>query len=170
MSQASTQAAPYTPVNLKLWEHPDSYAGEVFPGEYVFLSRHRDSDCLAESNFHTALKRLGGESDTVTVNRFHHWAVGWIEQIFIHQDDETALRRADSMLESLDDYPVLDESDFSQREWERVTSFYEGQNLSARIDDVTAYGMPCFAARHSLGKLLDIYPYDAQRMFDTFRD
>jgi len=36
------------------------------------VSRTRDSDCLAESNFETALKSLGGEGDDVEVHRFSH--------------------------------------------------------------------------------------------------
>ena len=160
----------FKPFNLKLWERTDSYGGESFPDYYVFLGRHRDSDCLTESNFFTVLARLGGDSETVQVNRFGHWAVGWTEAIFIHKSDSEALLLADAMAEKLADYPVLDESDFSEREWERATSLYEGQSLSGRIDDVKSYGMPCFAARHSLGELLILYPNQADRLFDALRE
>jgi len=38
----------------------------------VPVSRNRDSNTLAESNFDAALEMLGGESDTVEVHRFGH--------------------------------------------------------------------------------------------------
>lgn len=47
-----------------------------------------------------------------------HWAVGWVEWIAIHESDEKALRIADHNRERLDDYPVLDENDWSEREQE----------------------------------------------------
>ena len=43
------------------------------------------------------LTALGGETDTVIVVRETHWAVGWVEWIAIHQDDEKALKIADDI-------------------------------------------------------------------------
>lgn len=102
--------------HLRRWTLPDSYAGAEWPEYYVAYGHHRDSDVLAESNFHSMLRMLGGESDTVRVIRESHWAVGWVEWIGIHQSDEKSLRAADQALAALEDYPILDESDFSERE------------------------------------------------------
>lgn len=79
----------------------------------VPCNRNRDSDCLAESNFATALARLGGSSETCSVCRFGHWACGWFEIILIHPSRAS---EGESIAEDLDGYPVLDESDFSERE------------------------------------------------------
>lgn len=103
---------------------PANYFGEVWPDYFVFLSRHRDSSELAESNFRSAMKRLeslpefDGESRLEV--RESHWAVGWVEWIAIHADDTEALKAADEMAASLEDYPVLDDEDFSSLEQENA--------------------------------------------------
>lgn len=106
----------YEPNNIKKWTLPDSYFGDEYPDCYVFLGRNRDSDILTQSNFETALRRIGGESSTVKIIRATHWACGWIEWISIHQDDKKALYKADEIMEQLEDYPILDDSDFTERE------------------------------------------------------
>lgn len=117
----------YEPKHLRFWTMPDSYFGAVWPGYYVFLGQHRDSDCLAQSNFACALDQLGGEDDdeTVVVVREGHWAVGWVEWIAIHQDNEAALKIADDILDQLEAYPVLDEDDFSERETEEANAVWK---------------------------------------------
>ena len=77
--------------------------------------RNRDSDCLQESNFDAALKRLGGESETVEVHRFGHWTCGWFEIIIVAPSSD-AYRLACEIEASLEDYPILDENDFSEKE------------------------------------------------------
>jgi hypothetical protein len=104
--------------NLKLWTRPDNYFGAEWPEHYVAYGRHRDSDVVVESNFHSLLRRLGGESDTVKVIRESHWAVGWVEWIGIHKSDASGLRIASECLSKLSDYPILDEDDHSRREAE----------------------------------------------------
>ena len=101
-----------------LWTMPDSYFGETFEGFYVGPGRHRDSDDLTESNFHTALKELGGETETVFVVRAGHFLVGWVEWIAVHKDDEAAVAKLTEIEAALEQYPVLDEDDWSEREGE----------------------------------------------------
>lgn len=81
----------------------------------VFLNRNRDSDDLTESNFSIGLARLGGEGDDVRVHRFGHWACGWFEIIVVRPGTD-AERAAVDMTASLEDYPILDEEDFTRRE------------------------------------------------------
>lgn len=107
----------YVPTRLKRWTMPRNYAGEVWPDYFsAGFGRSRDSDDLEESNFHSAIAALGGESETVRIVREGHWAVGWIEWIAIHETDYAALRVADELQERVEDYPVLDENDWSERE------------------------------------------------------
>lgn len=110
---------------LKKWAHPDHYAGETYFEYYCGLGRHRDSDLLQESNFESALERLGGESETVIVARAGHWAVGWVESILVHESNKKALKILNQILVDLDNYPVLDESDFSERESEYQAEYAE---------------------------------------------
>ena len=109
----------YQPERLERWKMPECYFGAEWPEYYSSgVGRSRDSDCLEESNFHAMLAALGGESDTVRVVRESHWAVGWVEWIAIHESDEQSLRTADRLRQKLDDYPILNEDDFSEREYE----------------------------------------------------
>ena len=99
---------------MRAWTLPHFYSGEHWDGWMVAGStRTRDSDCLEESNFHTTVKMLGGESDDVQIVREGHWACGWVEWIAVKGDSVAKLADIDQRLES---YPILDDEDFSQRE------------------------------------------------------
>lgn len=64
------------------------------------------------------LKALGGENDTVIVVRESHWALGWVEWIAIHHDDEKALKIADEIAGKLKSYPIIDDNHHSMVEQE----------------------------------------------------
>ncbi len=110
---------PYEPKHLKPWTMPANYIGECWPATYsAGVGQSRDSDALQRSNFACALEALGGTSETVQVVRENHWAVGWVEWIAIHQDDEIALKIADALQERLEEYPILDEDHMGMLEQE----------------------------------------------------
>lgn len=79
------------------------------------VARNRGAGPLAESNFASALKSLGGESDTVEVHRFGHWGPGWYEIILIAPGSD-AQRIGEEIEGALANYPVLDDNDHSERE------------------------------------------------------
>jgi len=110
--------------SLTRWEVPDNWFGEHWHGWFVGLSQNRDSDALDRSNFRAALEALGGESGTVQVVREGHWAVGWVEWIAIHESDERALSIQYEIEGSLQDYPVLDESDWCEEESEEANEVW----------------------------------------------
>ena len=83
----------------------------------VGVVRTRDSGPLDESNFHSALEILGGESETVEVHRFGHWGPGWFEIIIVDPTPEHE-KAVEEIKSSLENYPILDESDLSERESE----------------------------------------------------
>lgn len=124
------------------WEHPEHYFGETYPNFIVGLGQHRDSDLLDQSNFTVLLDRLGGESDTVVVSRAGHWAVGWVETILVHQDDIKALTILMENLNSYATYPVLDDSDFSEREYEYQCDYAEEAQESLAEAFVEHLGLP----------------------------
>lgn len=108
------------PTHLKKWTLPDSYMGPTFYDYYVFMGQNRDSDLLTQSNFICALEQIGGETETVQVIRQGHWACGWIELIIIHESDDEALKKADSVMKHYKNYPVVDEYHFSEFERDAV--------------------------------------------------
>jgi hypothetical protein len=138
-------------VNLKSltkWEMPDSYYGTAWPEYYVFLSQSRDSDALTRSNFEYGLESLGGESETVQIVRERHWAVGWVEWIAIHESDTESLQRADEMLCALSDYPVLNESHFSELEYSEAENQWQQMPIKWRVELCQQAGISVFSARH----------------------
>lgn len=135
------------------WECPSDFAywgDEDLTQYYVVFGHHRDSDLLVESNWDQILEALGGESETVKVIRFSHWAVGWVESIFVHEGNLGALRIASELLDRMDDYPVLDEDDFSERECDAANECWASMSVSDRVDLIKGSGgeVSIFAARH----------------------
>lgn len=123
-------------MSLELWTLPKYYVGESWPEYYVFLNQTRDSDCLTQSNFRVALKRLGGESETVLVIRESHCLCGWVEWIAIHKDDENAIKLAEEMQEKIENYPVLDEDDLCELELEAANDHWETFSNTERVSYV----------------------------------
>lgn len=114
----------YTPKHLELWTRADNYMGETYYDYYqAGFGRSRDSDILEESNFECALDKLGGESSKVLVARSSHWACGWVECILIHKTAYAKLKIADQLAADFKSYPIVNESDFSERELEYITEY-----------------------------------------------
>jgi hypothetical protein len=97
------------------WERPRGWFGEEQFGWYVVpVSRGRDSDALSRSNFRVALDLLGGESGDVKIVRSSHWACGWVDQLLVRGDEKLAI--AQDIADSLKEYPLLNEEDYSESE------------------------------------------------------
>jgi hypothetical protein len=138
------------PKHLKRWARPQSYIGANWEEYYsAGVGQSRDSDCLEQSNFAVMLAELGGESVTVIVVRESHWAVGWVEWIAIHESDTTAIATADAARERLANYPILDEDDFGEREWDAMCETWEHASLRERIEYCGRAGISIFAARRA---------------------
>ena len=132
----------YQPTKLIKWTYPDSYAGATFYDFYRSgFGQSRDSDLSEQSNFQVALERLGGESETVQVTRAGHWAVGWVEGILIHESDDKALRIGDELATLVEEYPVLDESDWSQRESDYQDEYFDQSKEEFQGAILEALGM-----------------------------
>lgn len=82
------------------------------------VNQNRDSGCLQKSNFNSFLKGLGGEKGWVEVHRFGHWANGWFEIIIVSPTAHKTLEKAYDMASALENYPILDDEDFSELEHE----------------------------------------------------
>jgi hypothetical protein len=101
------------------------YAGTRFDNHYVIYTRHRDSGTIDESNWRTIIKHLDKNNVTYENVRFSHWAVGWVEQLLIKDDDVKAIEVGEGVQKQLSKYPIFDEDDHSELENERVNWFVE---------------------------------------------
>jgi hypothetical protein len=104
------------------WEHPEDAHNWC-----VVYSHHRDSGLLDQSNA-AAIERalqpfMEGDEADVVGERHSHWGVGWVEGYAIRVFDQAgkvtaAFRRYCELRARLADYPILDESDYCQREYD----------------------------------------------------
>ena len=113
------------------------------------VSRTRDSGVLEESNFEAATEILGGERQNIMeIHRFGHWGPGWFEIIIVNPRAGKTMRKAMNIEALMADYPVLDEMDFSEREWDEMFETWERMGLPERIEICCETGNSIFAARH----------------------
>lgn len=110
----------------------------------VLLGKNRDSDILAETNFDEALKILGGESETVQVHRFGHWACGWFELLLVAPERAS---EAEAIQDKIDSYPVLNEDKYYTACSEARDKFWNECSISARVDMCRDAGISIFSAR-----------------------
>lgn len=100
-------------------------------GWLVAYTLTRDGDALSRSNFRCFLKLLGGKgtegakgsqevAEGVTIEEAKHWACGWIQYLVIDPSRPDLVAIAEQALARLEDYPVLDEEDWSQEESEEA--------------------------------------------------
>lgn len=161
---------------VKPWSHPECYLGATWEGWYsAGFGQSRDSDTLEASNFSVAyetLKALSTDLDnepTVQIVREGHWAVGWVEWIAVHESNTQALDTARELCNRANDYPVLDESDWSAREWNTANDYWASESLNGRLRWLKDYApkVPCFAARHDLSTLLHAYDSQVDRLYEA---
>lgn len=136
--------------HIKRYERPDHFAdfADFDRNEYyVIYGQHRDSDTLTRSNFRSILQALGGESDTVLVIRDSHWAVGWVESIYVHEYATDTLQKADEIKADLEDYPVVDESDWSDLQFNEACDYWSSLPVRERVNICKRFRVSVFAAR-----------------------
>lgn len=103
-----------------------AYHGEVDLGKTwaITISVHRDSGLLDQSNYAVIKKDMEERfPNDVSDERFNHWAVGWVDHLLVRMLDGkgNVTPAGIAILEwqdRLSDYPVADESDYSERETE----------------------------------------------------
>ena len=92
----------------------------------ILYTHHRDSGLLDQSNAAFIAKAMApfteGDDPDVVAEDHHHWAVGSISgySIRVFKDGEIteAFKTYHELAEAMDQYPILDESDYSNREYE----------------------------------------------------
>lgn len=97
----------------------------------IVYTNNRDADLLTQSNAKAIDERIMSFEDDVLAECHRHWACGWVEgyAIRVYNPDGTVSKAFEewcAIQEELENYPVLDEDEFSQREhdatWENLES------------------------------------------------
>lgn len=125
---------------MEKWSGKD-YIGERYDEYYLLYSHHRDSDIINESNYQT-LKKIFIDLPGVIERSANHWAVGWVEYLLIHEKEHDTLVKGEYYLGQLKDYPILDEDDFSNRDYDLVCQYAD--DVMNEINN--AQGFFCFGA------------------------
>jgi len=89
------------------------------------LGTHRDADAMMESNWDVITREMDkvnhfgtfSEYDSVIYHREGSCLVGWAEAVQVRKDDAVAIKAAMDIVNALANYPILDDDDFSEREW-----------------------------------------------------
>lgn len=118
----------------------------------VPFSQSRDSDCLTQSNFafaQDALVKLDPEGTNWEIHCFNHWACGWLEIIIISPSDTRAVTVIENLIDRYADYPVLDESDYSSREFKAAHRYWSTCGLRERVSICQRFQASVFAARRT---------------------
>lgn len=105
-----------------------NYIGHDYAGWICFLVQTRDSNPLDRSNYETALDALGGETEgKVETRSVGHWDCGYFDQIMVKNDPKNIvkIKKVLELKEFLEDYPVLDDSHFSDLEHEEAGETFE---------------------------------------------
>jgi hypothetical protein len=92
----------------------------------IFYTHNRDSGLLDQSNaavIHDEMTKFGeGEDPDVVFESHSHWAVGHVDgfsvRVFKDGRITEAFRKYYELEQQMDAYPVLDDSDYSDREYE----------------------------------------------------
>lgn len=82
-----------------------------------FSRNGRGDEPLAESNYRVISTDLERVAAFGTDYRIDLWPGGSIHTLMVRADDALALRAVDQWIGALSDYPVADESDYSEEEW-----------------------------------------------------
>jgi hypothetical protein len=100
----------------------------------IIYTSNRDSGLLDQSNAAFIAKALEpfteGDDPDVVFESHNHWAVGHVDgfsiRVFRNGEITEAFRKYHELAEQMDQYPILDESDYSERELTATIENIEG--------------------------------------------
>jgi hypothetical protein len=135
------EIADYLPeLRKQCLARPDSFAmfdkrgREWFePGAWGFspVGTHRDADTVTRSNWEVITRDvLAQYPDSFLVFRTSHWAVGWYDHLAVDTSNESAMLLLAEWCCALADYPVADESHWSELEFNEACDYWAQQYLS----------------------------------------
>lgn len=110
-------------------------------------THNRDSGIREESNWHAQHETLSQcDDEDWEEHSFGHWACGWFE-IAIVRPGSTAADRMEELVRVLNDYPILDDQDYSEREWIAAHESWQYTSLADRVAILAKHDLCRFAAR-----------------------
>lgn len=156
----------------------------------IFYTHNRDSGLLDQSNASVINKALtpfsDGDDPDVVFESHSHWAVGHVDgfsvRVFKDGRITEAFRKYYGLIQQMDAYPVLDESDYSDREyeatldnikdaawrlknevdlpegWEGEVYFWLSEHECCEIENVDDQGG--YPSEESLGRAFDALGYE----------
>lgn len=114
-------------------------------GEWFRIAgMHRDSDLIERANFES-FRRMVAEldpSETLwAIERYNHWAVGWVETLLVASSGGTfrMLRRAAEMKKQLEKYPIFDEELYSDLESQEVDASWKAYGAADLRRELSRY-------------------------------
>lgn len=128
-----------------------NYAGSDYGFNFYHVyTRLRDSEIIDESNWEEILKLLGGEGNDngVEIIRHGHWACGWVEYLLVDPTVTDSVRIAEDIVRRLKAYPILNEDDFSSREWLQAENTWKEMSLQDRFELCKSLNIPVLKIRH----------------------
>lgn len=148
-----------------VWKHPRDYGGFSPDGDYVIVTKTRDSDALERSNWECIVRDMGAEAWDAPMysdefaeawrtrpNVYHwrarHWACGWVEYMTVRSDaPDNVLRDAGKIVSALADYPIYSEDHFSELEYTEACDAWAQLSVAERVDLCRGARISIFAAR-----------------------
>lgn len=130
------------------WQYESNYGGKDYRGYYVIYTKTRDSDLIEESNYPIILKSLTTIWDSLTSRksyserrlndyppivdaRFNHFLCGYYDAILVHRSAPIEiLLKAIELIEAIENYSILDESDYSERELDQAEGYWNRHQRS----------------------------------------
>jgi hypothetical protein len=106
------------------WQTSNNYIGEDYSNYYVIYSHNRDSSIFEESNYQSIINFLTEKNCQFEQIRFTNWLVGWHESIMIEESQIESLIIASDILDQLNNYPIFDEEDYSNRIIEKALEYW----------------------------------------------
>jgi hypothetical protein len=120
------------------WKEFDSFCWHDQPDDAedfaIVYTVNRDSGLLAQSNAEQIAEALAPFPDDAIPQRHRHWACGWIDGYAIRVGSE-AWKVYTDLVARLEDYPVLDETDYSKREYDATLENIEREGHYANRED-----------------------------------
>ncbi len=129
-------AENYSTLYENRWTTPDDYAGFNPVGDYVLYAHTRDSGLLSEVNYKELEREFmdmaepyredHAQDDLVYTFRASHWAHGWVDYLMISKKaPENIINEANESLDALADYPVVNESAYSEAEYDAIIEYWD---------------------------------------------
>lgn len=155
---------------LPEWEHPSDYGGFSPDGDFLLYARDRDSLPRYESNYHSFMKLMEEEAEKfpepeddgeydqggswVYDFRANHWGVGWVEYLLLRRDAPDELQRlAYETLAALEYYPVLDEENLNDLEYEEAEGCWNFMSDRDKAQYLCRHGISIFAMRRDFSEI-----------------